>query len=267
MDELPPDVHAVERRMDALLSVRQVFHALWALSRAQLALAEQAAHNADAWLHDVAATLDRLTRPVAAQPDAPVLSVLVGPQRPWCGTLASKVLAEVPGGALGVVGARLAESALRVPSVQKRVAFVVEGPTVPDEVDGVARNVAQQLLVHGLGMRVRVMHPHGAEGHLVTTDLLPHRLEPVAYPPPTLSAVAQVADAVLRQVLEARITVAVAQAMYTEIRARVMATDRARTACDERLEGLERQRRVLRQEQITRELLEVVSARMAVGMP
>jgi F0F1-type ATP synthase gamma subunit len=57
--------------------------------------------------------------------------------------------------------------------------------------------------------------------------------------------------------------VGLAEGLRTEVRARLVAADAARQGCDHALKTLRQQWRVLRQEAITGELLELFSGRLA----
>lgn len=85
-----------------------------------------------------------------------------------------------------------------------------------------------------------------------------------AFPPYTWSEPEIVLAGAVRELITAALTVALAEALRSEVHARVLASDKARNACDKRMRELRELWRVRRQERITSELLEVVAGRLAV---
>ncbi|MBK8941327.1 MAG: F0F1 ATP synthase subunit gamma [Polyangiaceae bacterium] len=78
-----------------------------------------------------------------------------------------------------------------------------------------------------------------------------------------LSPLETISDALLRELLTARLANALAITLRAEVRARLTMVEAARTACDRRLEELTKVWRAARQDQITAEMMEIVAARLA----
>lgn len=264
MPDEQTDLRAIERRMDAVTAVRQVFQAVWALARAQLPLAEAAAQDATAYLDWVDRVVDRLAGAPVPRPAGPVLSVVLGPERAYCGALPRQVVAQVPAeNILGLVGSRTIEQARTIPGVRARIAFALPGAAAHDEHEEVARAVAEAVLAHAAGAQVELLHPvHGSAG-LHRTVLLAGERVLVTEPPETYSQLQVVLDAAMREAVTGRLAVGLAEVLRAEVRARVAAAEQARHAADDKLADLRQQWRTARQEQITSELLEVVAGRQA----
>lgn len=258
------DLSRIERRIGAIRSVRQVVHAIWALARAQLPLVEAAAQDATIYLDWIDDIVQRLAGPPAAASGEQVLHVVLGPERAYCGGLPRQILSQVPKeGRLGLVGRRFVEVADRKPAVARRVVFRLSGAVSHDDHGEVARRIAEAVLEHAGGHQVDMLHPTRGEPHLHRAVVLGGRRELGHLPPATLSPPRLVLDAALGESVAGRLAVAAAEAMRSEIQARIVAADSARKACDHRLDELATRWRTARQEQITSELLEVVSGRLA----
>lgn len=258
MDELG-DPEGIQRRMTAVRAVRQVVHALWALSRAQLAQVERARETAREYRVWVDELVARLSGPDARVAPRPRFAVVLGPERPYCGALPRAILAEAPPGVpLGLVGRRLQEVARTVPSVAGRVVFGLAGAVTHEDHEAVGRAVAEAVLAHARGAAVDLYYPRPGGG-LSRAVLLAESHTPSARPPETFSPLRTVLDAALSEALSSRLTVAVAQALHAEVLARSAAAERAVSACDRKLVDLEQALRVARHGQITSELLEVVA--------
>lgn len=268
MPETPHDLGRVEDLLGAVDSVRQVVHAVWALARAQQPSVEAAAAEATAYLDWIDRLVDRVAGP--PRPGAPVetLLVVVGPERAFCGAQ-PRQLAEglhehgAAEGALGIVGQRLAEAVESDPRLAPRVRFRVPAAASPGEIGRAAQATAAAVLEHGAERHIELLHPVGGESVLHRSVIAAGRREQVRNPPQTFSPVATVVQAAVGEAVTGRLAVALAEALRAEVRARVLAADAARQACDRRLEELGGDWRVLRQEQITRELIEIVSSRLA----
>jgi F-type H+-transporting ATPase subunit gamma len=256
------DLDTLERRSASVKAVRQIVHAIWAVARAQLPLAQAAAADVTTYLDEVDGVLGRFTEPGPESATIPVLRVVVGPERPYCGALPARLIEQVPeGGDVGLVGTRLAEVATRDERFARRVRFTLRGPSTHDEAAEVAERIARAILREAGSGGVEVHHPQGG-GALLHGAVLLHerpRLRPVT--PPTLSPVAEVVARAVREAVAGRIAVAVAEAFWSEVQARMVTADGARRACDDELEELASAWRVARQDRITTELLEVVAGR------
>ncbi|MCC6903393.1 MAG: F0F1 ATP synthase subunit gamma [Polyangiaceae bacterium] len=255
------ELSAVERRMDAVRAVRRVVHAIWAVSSAQLPLVERAVAAASdylAWVDQVVARLIGPPVPGAA-PEA--LWVVLGPERAYSGSLARDLLAELPAeGAVGLVGRRLAEVAAEISGVSARVRFELPGATSHEQHDEVAQAVARAVLEHARSADVHLLG-FGASGPR-TALILGRRYSPAGLAPETYSPLPVVLDHAVTEALSSRLSVAVAEALRAELLHRIAAAERAKSACDSRLEELTHDWRAARQEHITSELVEIVSGRL-----
>jgi hypothetical protein len=256
------DLDAVERRLEATRAVRQVIHAIYALAAAQAPLAEQAAADAARYADWIEAAVERVAGRGGPGAGDATLHVIVGPERPYCGALPRRIVEQVPSeGALGLVGARLAELADADPGVRERVRFRLPGIATHDEAGGLVLAIAEAVLRHAEGRRVDLWHPRAGSPELVGVMLLPERPRAPVAPPETLSPLELVVDAAMVELVSGRLAAAAAEALRAEVRARLLAADAARRACDRRIERLRADWRAARQDQITVELLEIVAAR------
>jgi F-type H+-transporting ATPase subunit gamma len=260
----PADLLAAERRMAAVGAVAQVTRAVWALARAQLPAAEAAAAQAAVYLDWVDEVVARLAGAPRLDAEDAVLWVLVGPERAFCGPLARVLLAQLPAeGAVGLVGARLAERAAADPALMARVRFTLPAAATPDEVGPRAEALAGAVLDAVGGRAAVLLHPDGGAPRLRQGVLLAGKREPAADPPETLSPAAQVLGAAVIEAVEGRLAVGLAEALHAEVRARLVAAEAARRQSERSLEALRQHWQVLRQESITRELLELAAAARA----
>jgi F0F1-type ATP synthase gamma subunit len=260
VDALGSTVANIERRIVAVRAVRQVVHALWALSRAQLPLAEAAAAEAGHYLDWIDALVSRLVGAPRAPDGAASLHVVLGPERAFSGPLAKNIVARLPAqGRLGLVGTRLCELARRESRVRGRVVFELPGAASHDDHQRVALDVAEQVLRAAAGRAVLVHHPSGPAADLVTRWLLAASREAAATPPETFTPLPQVIAHALFEGTSGRLAVAAAETLKCEVIARIEATEKAKSACEHKLERLEQQLRTVRKEEITNELLEVVA--------
>lgn len=258
------DLHDLERRIDAVGAVHHVVQAIWALARAQLPRVEEAAAEASTYLDWVNQIVDRLAGAPRSGPARGWLCVLMGPERPFCGALARQILLQAPKeGALGLVGSRLAELAALDPALTARIRFSLPGAVSHEEHEAVGQAVAEAVLRHGAGMQVEVLHPRGGGTMLHRVVLLSGEREPAWNPPETYSAYAEVLGAAVAEAVAGRLAIGAIEALRSEVRARVLAADAARRACEARLEELNQDWRVARQDQITNELIEVIAGRAA----
>ncbi len=258
------DMTILERRASAVRAVRQIVHAIWAVARAQLPLAQAAAAEATAYLDWVDLTLRRFTEASEEQASGQSVHVVIGPERPYCGSLPAKLLAQIPpDGELGLVGTRFVEVARRDANIRKRVLFTTRGPSSPDEAAEVAQGIGLAVLSQPKPGRVELHHPTGGGSILHGAVLLHESPRRRTVVPPTFASVDEVVSAAVRQSVASRIAVGVAEAFWSEVQSRIVTADSARRACDDQLDELTVAWRTARQEQITTELLEVVAARLA----
>jgi hypothetical protein len=262
-----PEPARLERRITAIGAVHRVVRAIWALSRAELPRASAAVAQASAYLDAVDEVVERLvgaSRNVHAERS---LLVVFGPQRPYCGALSARLLAQLPrSGGLALVGQRLAEEASSDPDLRARIQFTLPGATNPDEHEALAPGIAAQVLAQAVAPRARVdlLYPRGGGAKLHRAVLLSGTREPALAPPDTYSPLELVLERALGESIAGRLVVALAEALHSEVKARANAADHARQACEEKLEELERTSRAVDQEQITNELLEIVAGRRAL---
>ncbi|MCW5830922.1 MAG: F0F1 ATP synthase subunit gamma [Labilithrix sp.] len=265
MTDLTDDITAVERSMRAVGAIRQVLHAVWALSRAQLPLVEQAASAAATYQSWVDGAADRVAGAPYASTAARTLTVVFGPERPYSSILARRIAEAIPDGDLGIVGQRLAETIGQSAETDRRVRFRCPGSVAHDDLHDVAFSVAKQILEHGRGAVVVVIHPLERSAELARVPLIAAR-GLVDRPPETFSPLARVVERAVVEAMTGRLAVAAAEALRAEIRARMEAADTARRACDERLVELEGALHLGRRETITRELLEIVAGGEAAAL-
>lgn len=265
MSEEALELGAIERRMTAVSAVRQVVHALWALSRAQLPLVEQVAAQAHTWVDWVDEVVERLAGRPAPRVAQPTLHVVLGPERAYVGPLARHVLAAVPReGSVGLVGRRLAEAAIGDANLEGRLQFALPGASTHDEHELVARAVAEAVLSYAPERHVVLHYPRMGRDELTRVVLLAAAREPAPLPPDTYSPVTVVLDQALREALTGRLAVGVIEALQAEVAARIAAAEQARSACDKRLDELADEWRAARQERITNELLEITAGRQVL---
>lgn len=265
MAELPRDLARAEQRLAAVGAVEQVMRAVWALARAQLPLVEAAAADANAHLDEISEIVDRLAGPAEPQPPAHTLTVVLGPERPLCGPLARSHLdALPPEGDLGLVGTRLCELADQEPGLRERVRFSLAAAATPDEIPQRADALAGEILERMHRRSVELLYA-SASGGFQQVTLLAGARALREQRPETLSPVEVVLEAALAQATAGRLAVALAEALRAEVRARLTAADVARQACERESHALRQRWRVLRQESITAELLELSAARRGFG--
>jgi F0F1-type ATP synthase gamma subunit len=249
---------AIEGSLRAVRAVGGVVQALWAVARAQLPRVEEAVAETTGYLDELDRLVDRIAGPRQPVPEARSLTVLLGPDRAFCGPLAHRLLAARPAeGPLGLVGTQLAERAAELPDVAPRVRFRVAGPSGVDEIDAVARALATALLEAAADAPVELLRlaPDG-EG-VRRQVLLGPRDAPDQGAFHLLSPAERVLEAALHDAVSGRVRIAVAEALRTEVRARIEVAERARRAIDDRRDRLELDLRLLRDERITTEIVEL----------
>ena len=252
------DLARVEHRMAAVRAVETVTRAMWALARAQQPQVEAAAGQASAYLDVAESIVTRLAgAPRTDTDDAHTLWVLLGPERPFCGPLSRMLLDQLPDrGQVGLVGHRLADVARHIPELSSRVRFRVAGASTPDELGARADRVASEILATG-APTVMLLYPTDGTPTLRRTALLSDAREPESDPPESFLPVGEVLEAAVVEAVGGRLAVALAEALRAEVVARLVATEAARRACERQLETLRHAWRVLRQDTITQELLEL----------
>jgi hypothetical protein len=258
------DLATVERRMAAVTSVHQVVQLIWLIARSQLPDVEAAAADAGTYVDWVDATICRLAgEPELAEPGA-ALHVVFGPERGYCGGLTREVIGGLPPeGHLGIVGRHLLERAT-ADDIDRaaRIRFTVPGPASAFEHEAVAYDVARAILEHAGDAPVVVHYPSVDADGLVQRHILSGGRRVVRDPPETFSPVSTTLEIGVRELVMGRLAVAAIETLRAEVRARVAASDRARTGCDRRLEELRGDLAVVRQSQVTSELLEIVAGHL-----
>lgn len=254
------DLDAIDRRIAAASAVRQAVHAFWALARAQLPRAEQAARQVAAyhrWTDDV---VERLAGPVRSRGAPPQLHVVFGPERSFCGGLPARVLAELPSeGDIGLVGRRLADVARLDPDLAARVRFVLPAATVVGDQRSIASAVATATFEACPSGDVEILYARANERPLARARFVAAAREEPPEPPETFSPPDMVRRAALVEANAVLLAVATLETFYAEVRARVIAAEAAKNACDRRLDTLGEARRGARRDLVTRELLEIVA--------
>lgn len=264
------DAATIERRIKAVGAVKEVVHAIWAISRAELPMVEAAVAESSTyvdWIHEMAdAVMDAPHRSSTQQ----VLMVVLGPERPYCGALARLILEQVveamDAGAdpsIGLVGTRLLEAAVQEKHLENRVLFQLAGAVTHEENEQIARAIAGAVLTHAGNAEVDLFYPRDGGSRLERVTLLGGMRSPAPFPPETFSPLEQVINAAIVELITGRLAVGVAEALRSEIRARIMAAEAATRAADDKLETLRRSWAKTRQERITSELLEVIAGRQA----
>jgi hypothetical protein len=258
------ELEQIESALRATSAVRSVVQAVWALSRAQLPRVEEAVARSTTYLDWVDALVDRVAGPPRPAVLERSLTVLLGPERGFCGTLARSVLASAPPrGPLGLVGGRLAEVARREPAVAGRVRFTLDGPSSVDELGAVSRALAAAVLEHGADAPVDLAFPRGAGKGMHRAVLLAGEREAKRPTFEHYSPLRTVLAAAVREGVTGRLRIALAESLLAETRARVTAAERAKRAADDREAELRSALRVQQQEQITRELVELTAGLLA----
>ena len=254
----------LEATRRSVLAVAQVVRALESLSRAQRASVEEAAGDASRYLDWIDELVGQLAGPPESAAGADPLSIVMGPERGFCGPLAHRIAEQIPSqGALGIVGTRLAEVLDETPAVSARTRFRLPGAAAVEELPRGARELAARILEeHPIGS-VWLFHPRDSGSELHAVELLsgPRRLAPrLAFE--TWSPPERVLELAVSTSVAGRLAVGLAEVLRSEVLARLLATGAARQACEQQLEDLRRSILNVSQEQTTRELLEVVTSHL-----
>lgn len=253
----------LEASLRAVDAVGSVVHAVWALARAQLPRAEEAVAEGTEYLDWVDAVVDRIAGAPREAEASESLTIVVGPERAFCGPLARSTAESIPpAGPVGLVGSRLAEVALRDHAIAQRVAFTLAGASSVDELPDTATRLAAAVLAHGADAPVEVVHLRGRATHRVI--LLAMEREGRAIQHELYSPREAVLHAAVREGVTGRVRLALAETLLVELRARVLATERARRAAKERRAQLEASWRIGQRDQITRELMELTGALLSI---
>ena len=253
----------VERRLRSVLAVGEVVQAIWALARAQLAQIDAGASEASTYLTWIDETVERLAGTPVRQPSEGMLSIVLGPERPFSGSLPREMAHRIPRtGRLGIVGSRFADAVRNLTNAAPRIVFAIPGISSSDELNDGCRAVASALREHAGASRVDVLYPSGGK-EIQHAVLLAGEREPKGTAPETLTDASEILAIALREGVSARLRVALAESLATEVSARVAATESARQAIERKRTELEQVWRVLRHEQITTELIELHAGRSA----
>ncbi len=252
----------MEHRIRSVESAEKVMRAVWALARAQQPQVEAAAAHSTAYLDAAEAMVAQLAgAPAPIKPHEDVLWVLFGPERAFCGPLARVLLEQVPAvGAVGLVGQRLVTMAEQLPSLEARAVFRVRGAATPEDLGPRADAVATAVL-EAPHRTVVVLTPEPEGTQLHHTTLLAGARQPVSEPPETFLPAAAVLEAAMLEAVAGRLAVALAEALRVEVRARLIASEAARKACETQIGDLRHEWRMLRQGAITQELVALTSGR------
>jgi F-type H+-transporting ATPase subunit gamma len=264
MGEALTDPRRVRARLDAVTAVGQVVHAIWALARAQLPRVEMAAAETTTYLARIDELIERLAGPPGQTPERDVLHVVTGPERPYCGALARHIIEQLPQtGAVGLVGQHLVDAVAALPRLDARVVFRLSGAADVEEVPAVTYALASELLDHAGASQVELLHPAAGGSQLNRVVLWSGPRGTRPDPPESFTEPAIILEAALSEALRGHLAAALIEALRSEVRARIALAEAARAACDSRIEELDHARRMLRQEEITNELSELVAGRLA----
>jgi F0F1-type ATP synthase gamma subunit len=267
------DVRRLEHRLGAVHAVGAIVHAIWALSRAQLAQVDALAREASAYLDWVDDVVHRLAGEPVANAGIEPLLVVMGPERAFCGGLAQRVVRALQprvrrGAALGVVGQRLAEHVAARAELAGRVLFRVPAPSSVDDIMDAARGVAAHVLAHGGGRQVELCYPLAGRSALARVVLLSGERVARSFAEfETFSEPSRVLHAAVAESVVGHVRVGLAEALRAEVQARAMAAELARHAVDRQRDELQAALRLLEQEGITNELGELYAGRLVREVP
>lgn len=257
------EIGQLESSLAAVRAVGAAVSAVWALARAQLPRVEQTVTETATYLEWLDAFVDEVAgSPVGVDAGA-TLTVVCGPERPFCGGLTRTVLRAVPAeGPLILVGTRLAErGADDLAAAGRDVRALVAGAGGVDELGAAADRVARALLEVLAGpsapARVQLVYPGARQpvrSLLLATQRGAPRGERDLFSPAT-----RVAEAAARESVSGHLRLALTRTLHAEVRMRAASADRARRAAEDREAALATQLRVLERELITAELIELAA--------
>ena len=284
-------VEALAQRLDTLGDLRDVTRTMKALSSSSVRQYEHAVEALDAYYRTVEmglhVVLGQHARPETtgrrrAKP-AEAAVVVFGSDSGLCGrfndVVCDPALARLQG--LGITGERrrvLAVGGKAAAALERSGQPVKECLFTPGSADGITGTVASILVTteawqeeHGVEAVWLFYNRHAGKGRYEPAELqlLPvdperfQRAEEVAWPTRVLPTFSMDADALLsallRQYLFVALSRACAESLASEHNARLVAMQSAGKNIDEAIETTRAEHRRLRQEQITAELLEVVT--------
>jgi hypothetical protein len=203
------------------------------------------------WVEDLVA---RFAEEPLEEAPGPTLWVVVGPERTFCGGLARRLLELAPPhGRLLLVGRRLGDAVPSASPLHRRIVRVLPAAAGPEEIGLAAHRVAQALLDLDHPGPVAIVHPIAGGTELERASLLAGGPLRTGRAPETYSPALTVLGEAVHEALSGRLVVGLAEALRSEVRARLLAAEAARQGGDRSLEALRHQWRVLRQEAITGE--------------
>ena len=209
---------------------------------------------------------------VTSSAEAPIILILVGSERGFCGNFNERVLAALdtlprqdPTAALVVVGSRLAAKLASRPGVVARL----DGASVTEDVPAVLNCVMDALhlasTASGAGATLFSL-AHEAEGEPALKRLLP--FDPptaphFAHPPRLQLAPPEFFAELLDQYLLAALYGLLYESLSAESRQRLAHMEQALDRLDETIDRLALKRNALRQEKIVEEIEVILSSEMA----
>ena len=209
---------------------------------------------------------------VTSSAEAPIILILVGSERGFCGNFNERVLAALdtlprqdPTAALVVVGSRLAAKLASRPGVVAQL----DGASVTEDVPAVLNRVMDALhlasTASGAGATLFSL-AHEAEGEPALKRLLP--FDPptaphFAHPPRLQLAPPEFFAELLDQYLLAALYGLLYESLSAESRQRLAHMEQALDRLDETIDRLALKRNALRQEKIVEEIEVILSSEMA----
>lgn len=255
----------IESSLRAVGAVGSVVSAVWALARAQLPRVEEAVAQTATYLSWLDRVVDEIAGPPLPEPPGRSLVIVLGPERAFCGDLAQRLLDAAPSeGPIGLVGTRLIEVAERGTAPSADVRLRVPGPAGIDELAATSERVAAALLEAlddaGEPLRVELLAPSDRRGGVSRELLLPTLRGTPRGERDLFSQGEEVARAAARESVVGHLRAGLVGALLVETRARAAVAERARSAVRDREAELRTALRVVEQERITHELIELASA-------
>jgi F-type H+-transporting ATPase subunit gamma len=268
--------HEIQDRLATMNELEEVLGAMRGMAAARIQQGERAQAAARAYAERVGAALAELTGPVPAPADAASVVVAICTDRGFVGALNEHVLDAARDTAAGtwiVVGAR-GMSLAQERRLDAR-ARLVDGGAMASHLGGlgdVADRIAARLAREPAREVVAdVVHPwrgpSGAVG-VRRARLLPLELPPAApaaFAPITTQPPAALAAEIGGEVVHARLFEMVAESFAAASAASLEVLQAAHAHLGDMLADLRRSENVLRQEEITAEVLEVITGRLGTG--